>query len=224
MDLTGHIYGRLTVLSYEGKKDLHSVWGCRCSCGKIVSVRLNSLRRGDVKSCGCLRDQQNTERLTKHNESNKTKEYNTWSSMKQRCTNKTEVAYKNYGGRGIIICEGWLNSYENFLADMGRAPSPQHSIERINNNGNYEPGNCRWATIDEQQNNRRNNVHIKYLGISKTIPQWSREVGLSVPVIIGRLKRHWSVHDALTTPVLKIRGRSREYIVKMVLQHFQENN
>lgn len=123
--------------------------------------------------------------------------------MKNRCQNPNVACYKIYGARGISVCDRWMDSFENFIADVGQRPSPRHSIERINNDGNYEPGNVRWATKKEQQNNRRNNVLVGYNGEKKTLAQWVEQFGLKYDIVSRRLKRNWPVHEAFFTPRIK---------------------
>lgn len=167
VDLTGDRYGRLLVMHQapniiEKMAGRQSVaWECRCDCGTICIVRSNTLRRGHTRSCGCLHREmvgQVGKKNRTHGEGGTTSEYYTWRAMRARCLNPNNPAYKNYGGRGITICQRWLDSYENFLTDMGRRPTPQHSIDRIDNDllvDSYSKANCRWATTEEQLANRR---------------------------------------------------------------------
>lgn len=160
MNLVGQTFGRLTALEKVGvDKWGDAVWCCCCLCGAIKEIVQGKLRSGDTKSCGCLcRDKPNNLIHGDTRDVKKTKEYRAWGQMKQRCGNKKNPRFSAYGGRGIMVNHRWLNSYENFLKDMGRAPSPQHSIERKNNNGNYTPLNCVWATRKQQTANRRCSV------------------------------------------------------------------
>jgi hypothetical protein len=155
-DLTGRRFTRLVVVNRDYSKNKRdALWLCECDCGKKTIVAHNKLRAGKTKSCGCY----NKDRATKHNMWN-SPEYHAWEAIIQRCRNAKNPNYNRYGGRGITVCERWLHSFENFLEDMGRRPSPKHSIDRENNDKGYYLENCRWATRTEQQRNNRNCVLI----------------------------------------------------------------
>lgn len=163
--------GKFWRLTVEGTRrdDKGSLYcWCRCECGQTTEVIATRLRRGVTKSCGCLRNETTGVRSKTHGES-KTALYRIWGLMIDRCTNPLSPSYPQYGERGIVVCDKWKQAYEAFRDDIGQPPSPQHSLDRINNAGNYEPGNVRWATKKEQaQNTRRNNV-ISAFGLSKPL-------------------------------------------------------
>lgn len=162
IDISGHKFGRLTVIkfSHVGKRR-ELIWLCRCDCGESRFVVISHLISGHSKSCGCLSREKARDRgkklLTKHG-MHKTVEYQCWISMRARCINKKNCNFKNYGARGISVSKRWMESFEAFYADMGDKPSPKHSIDRINNDGNYEPSNCRWADKKTQSNNQRGRI------------------------------------------------------------------
>lgn len=178
-DLSGSVFGRLTVIRKLPKvKGKERRYVCRCECGKIKEVTTHALKCGDTKSCGCLKDENTVKRSTKHG--NKTRlnaspEYISWVQMIQRCYNKKHPSYHNYGGRGIRVCRRWRFSFENYLADVGKRPSPKHSADRYPNNatGNYEPGNFRWATRREQSRNLRTNRRLEYNGTTLIVADWA---------------------------------------------------
>jgi hypothetical protein len=157
-DLTGRKFAFLTVVGFSHRdKGNNAMWMCRCSCGAMKTIRGNHLSSGEIFSCGCKRNELNGAAHATHGQGRKTStgEYNSWIGMKDRCHNPNRSDYKDYGGRGIRVCKKWLNSFENFFADMGPRPSAKHSIDRIRVNGDYEPSNCRWATKMEQVQNQR---------------------------------------------------------------------
>lgn len=159
IDLSERRFGRLVVLSEHGRDKYNKpLWNCLCDCGEERIILGNSLSRDKTKSCGCLQSDVVTKLSTKHGHSKRgkeTTEHIIWSLMIQRCTNPRSTNYKYWGGRGVIVCERWRHSFENFLEDMGERPSKNHSLDRKENDGNYEPSNCKWSTRHEQRINQR---------------------------------------------------------------------
>lgn len=156
-------------------------WFCICDCGGTATPRGSSLTSGQTQSCGCYMKDRTSEANTKHGELKKkpkTLEYTAWTNMKDRCYNPNMKSFHNYGGRGIKVCDRWME-FAAFLSDMGLKPSKAHSLDRIDFNGDYEPSNCRWATYKEQARNRRGNRKIFYLGKYKLLCEWAEEYGIS---------------------------------------------
>lgn len=161
IDMIGNKFGRLTVLSEEGKdKHRKILYKCKCDCGNIIITHGTRLRTGRVLSCGCYRLERLREKCVTHGKT-KSPEYIVYLNMKARCYNKTHMYYYNYGGRGIKVCDRWNESFENFYEDMGNKPFKEAQIDRIDNNGNYVPNNCRWVTPKENSNNTRRNKNRK---------------------------------------------------------------
>jgi hypothetical protein len=192
----GERYARLVIIGYshvDNRRARH--YQVMCDCGIIKTVRGTDIRRGVTVSCGCLR----REKSMIHGKT-KTREFRIWAQMRRRCENPNDSSFPRYGGRGIRVCDRW-STFEPFLSDMGTCP-PNYSIDRINNDGNYEPLNCRWANVLEQQNNRRDNHLIEFRGNRMTLAQWERELGVPPDVLKQRINKcGWSIEKALTHPV-----------------------
>jgi len=188
IDLTGQRFGRLVVVSRSTNTNAGSArWNCVCDCGGTTIAIGEDLRAGHTKSCGCLKKEITTERSRTHGMS-RTSTNKIWRGIRLRCTNPNEAAYKNYGGRGITICERW-NKFENFYADMGERPDGM-SIERKDNNKGYSPENCCWATRKSQARNRRTNRIIKYDGREQCLIEWAEELGINYGILSSRLRRY----------------------------------
>lgn len=182
------------------------LFACMCSCGTEITLNGAKLTRGHTKSCGCLRRERGRSMLLTHGLAN-TPTWRCWASMRQRCTDANCAAFRHYGGRGITVCAPWLASYGAFLADVGERPSQAHSLGRIDNDGNYEPGNVRWETWAQQGINKRSNVRLTVDGETLTVGEWTTRAGFaSTSTIKERLKRGWSAAEAVTPgPRLKHR-------------------
>lgn len=202
IDLIGQRFGRLLVISYSHVNSYNNAcWHCLCDCGKEVVRNGTTMRKGKVKSCGCLGKEKRREgllKVVKTHGMSKSKLYSTWQSMMVRCYNQKGVSYPLYGGRGIKVCKRW-NKFVNFYKDMGDPPKG-YSLDRIDNSKGYSKKNCRWATPKEQSNNKRRNVLMEYNGKIQTRSQWAVEFGIILETLRGRLKRGWSLGDALSKP------------------------
>jgi hypothetical protein len=193
-------YHELTVIEYYGKRrqnrSTRHHWICECRCGAYIIVEGSHLKEGHTRSCGCLQKKV-VSKLNKTHGLAKTPEYKIWHAMIRRCTNKDLECYKNYGGRGITVCERWLNSIQLFLEDMGPRPSPDLSVERIDNAGNYCPENCKWGTDEEQLNNKRDNVVLTYRDETMTVAQWARKFNVKSNRIYQAIYKGRSATDIL---------------------------
>jgi hypothetical protein len=189
--LCGMVFGRLSVVAEAERKKDRRQWLCECACGTRKVIGHRALKSGMAASCGCLRKEVAAKRKTVHGyacRGKKSRLYKVWTGMLARCQIKSASGYENYGGRGIGVCERW-HEFENFLADMGE-PASGMTIERNDNNGNYEPGNCRWATRKEQGKNKRNNRVIEHAGKSMTVTDWARHLGISLATLLEALEKH----------------------------------
>ena len=198
-DLAGMKFGRLSVIRYVPSTDTrHNYFLCSCECGKEKVCRADHLESGRSRSCGCLKSEKAAEagrgfgeRVKKHGHKSDfvtTPTYCTWQSMKARCFDKNHKYFKNYGARGITVCETWME-FPAFLSDMGERPSGK-TLERLDNNGNYEPGNCTWATPKQQSRNKRTNRMIEAFGKSTTIAELAEEHGITYNALYGRIVTH----------------------------------
>ena len=208
-NLKGQKFSYLTVVKEVGSnKNGRTIWLCRCDCGNYHETLGKYLLDGSTTSCGCRRAKilsDTTKRQTTHNKSN-TRLYRIWAAMRKRCRNINDSEYKNYGERGISICSEWDNFTTFYEWAMANGYADNLTIDRINNDGNYEPNNCRWVSYKVQANNTRANHYITYNDETLTLQEWAEKVGISEKTLISRINRyHWSIEKALETPVRPIR-------------------
>lgn len=199
---SGQRFGRLTVVAQATRADGRQAVVCRCDCGNERTIRVSFLLSGNTQSCGCLRGRSTAvpSKHGRHGLSSKP-EYSVWKIMKSRCLNPNDHSYAEYGARGIHVSQSWSASFRTFYADMGPRPSSSHSIERIDNNGDYCKENCKWATRDEQSNNKRDSHFLTYGGETLTIDQWAKRKGMRFHTLQTRIGNGWTVERALNTPV-----------------------
>lgn len=206
IDMTGRRSGRLVVIEQAGRyRDLgEATWRCMCDCGTETVTTGSALRRGAASSCGCRQREVTAELNKTHGDRvgrRVTPEYRAWANLHGRCTNAAAKGYHNYGGRGISVCGRW-SKFAAFLEDMGRKPTPSHSIERIDNDGNYEPGNCRWAVRRDQIINRRVSLVVVFRGKPMTLTEAIREAGRPITrsCATKRLRKGWPIEKVLFAP------------------------
>lgn len=202
VDLTGQVFGRLTVAERSGSnKRGVSIWTCACVCGGTKEATSDNLRRGRTKSCGCLADEQRKaaaqSKCHHYSRSMMYRERKSWETMIARCYDTTNRFYKDYGGRGIRVCDRWKGSFELFVKDMGVRPF-DNTLDRINNDHDYTPTNCKWSNIIEQANNKRNNRAFTIDGKTKTVAQWARSSGIPYGKLYYRLTSGWDPLKAIT--------------------------
>lgn len=195
-DLIGARFGRWTVVSFGRMVNHRRRFVCRCDCGTVKEVNPQDLRNGRSVSCGCYSREAVTERTTVHGMSY-SPIYRVWSDMKRRCYNKNEPEYINYGARGIAVCPEWKDSFEAFYRDMGERPFRGATLDRINNDGNYEPVNCRWVTNKENNRNKRKHRMITHNGETLCSAEWAEKCGIEPRLFRGRLNRGWSMEEAM---------------------------
>lgn len=221
-DITGQRFGCLTVIRFSHCNRGKSVWICVCDCGNTRPWTQRHIGQCQKQCRQCPKEKGwNKHRIPrvytygpdipsyKHGGWN-TAEYRVWAIMKDRCSNPNGAEYHRYGGRGIFVCERWKQSFGDFIQDMGLRPSPEYSIDRIDNDGPYSPDNCRWATRTEQQNNRSTTVRLAFNGETHSTNEWSRLIGISISCIRYRLRAGWSIERTLTEPAKQQKKANRE--------------
>ena len=200
-NLKGRKFNKLQVIDFYGNKKGRTYWQCKCDCGKVCILEAYKIKSGHTKSCGCL-GVENKKTLYKYSIKHKkmdTKLYRVWQNMKRRCYTASSNSYKNYGARGIKVCKEWSQDFISFYNwAMANGYKENLTIDRINVNGNYEPNNCRWATMEEQANNKRNNVFINYNGEKLSINQWSKKTGIKRETIYWRLQHGFSLEKVFS--------------------------
>jgi hypothetical protein len=196
----GDRYGRLTIVSEDAPKRYPSgkkrAFTCKCDCGTLVPVLLSDLRSAHTTSCGCRQREVVAQLKWSHGKCS-SREHTSWSGMIQRCHNPDNPSYGRYGARGIVVCDRWRNSFADFLADMGDCP-PGCTIERVNNEGPYSPGNCVWASPTAQNRNKRSTLRLTLNGVTRAASEWAVVLNMRPSTLYSRLYRGWSVQEALT--------------------------
>lgn len=209
--MLGKRFGKLVVVAVESLDRHYNVkYLCDCDCGNTCTKLGGNLRRGASTSCGC----ETYNHLKKH-QMTSTPEYRAWTEMKRRCYDSSRIGYKNYGARGIAVCKEWIDSFENFYSDMGKRPD-NTSLDRIDNNGDYCPDNCRWATAVEQNVNKRNTTNVTYKGETLPLSEWAKKLGVNYQTFYSRIKRYSWDDERKFSPSLRPKlwkeGKASEYI------------
>jgi hypothetical protein len=210
IDLTGKTFKRLTVISKSKTINKHVYWNCKCICGKEVLASGSSLKSGKVGSCGYLRSEESRKRAIKH-ELTSSELYQEWSRIKRRCNNSNMECYKNYGGRGISVCNTWSSSPETFISwCLANGYKKGLTLDRIDNSKGYSPDNCRWVTRKVQANNKRNNHLITFKDETFTLSEWSEKLNINYSVLKYRINNGWDVEKAFFTPINKKYSHNKE--------------
>ena len=201
-DRTGQKFGRLLVLKLTLNRDSSggTIWKCRCDCGSVISLPMNSLVTGNTVSCGCFNREQTSKRTKKRNTTHGksgSPEYVVWWHMISRCHNTKDPQYADYGARGIAVCKKWRESFANFYKDMGDRPSTRHQIDRRNNDDGYRPSNCRWVLPARNCRNRRSTRILTINGVERPLMDWAEKFAVNPFTVRTRLGRGWSDHDAV---------------------------
>jgi hypothetical protein len=195
-DQIGKVYGRWVIVSIGNFRCYSKGWikyvNCRCICGNEKEVELNSLKRGKSTSCGCYNSEIASKTGTTHGflvglKGKHSSDYEIWIKMKGRCFNSNDSSYQNYGGRGITVCDSWINSFENFITDLGKRPNRNYSLERIDSDKSYYPENCKWILKSQQSRNTRRTIKITYLGKTMCLAEWCKELQLNYSTIRKRM-------------------------------------
>jgi hypothetical protein len=223
IDITGQRFYNLIAMEPTGACDVKKnvLWLCKCDCGNTTIVPTCRLIHGRTKSCGCRRSEAASWIRFKHGYY-KDPVYDVWKQMKLRCNNPTNTQYFNYGGRGISVCDRWIESFENFYEDMGKAPDGM-SLDRIDNSGDYSLENCRWATRLDQANNRRTNIYVTIFGVTKSFKDICREFDFNYTLSVARYGRYgWNILSALLVPNLQ--GVPNKKVISAFAKHKRELN
>ena len=210
LDLSGRKFERLTCVKDVGRTKGHNVlWLCKCECGNETIVAAGRLMSEGTKSCGCLQKERNaiahtTHSLSRDKDGKRSKLYHVWDGMKQRCLNPNSTFYKDYGGRGIMVCESWMNypEFHKWAIDNGYGAGL--TIERQDVNGGYSPDNCCWASRAQQSRNKRSNRQLTFQGVTRILVEWAGVVGIRQSILSTRLSRGWSVERTLSQPLRRI--------------------
>ena len=197
----GNRYGRLVIIEHKPRGNNNKYFLCKCDCGVYKEIDINTLKKGNTLSCGCYRLELIKNRTYRHGMS-RTTEHHTWQCVLDRCCNEKSKLFPRYGGRGITVCDEWMNSFEKFFEDMGLKPDPKYSLERVDNNGPYSKENCIWADSKTQSKNKSTSKYLEYDGKIMHLNDWAHIVGIHSDTLAQRFDAGWSAERILTTPLV----------------------